>query len=350
MTKHYIRGDVIWLNFYVDGVRKQKSTKLKNTPQNIKIVTNKIIPSLDAKIATGDIYKKKPKTFKYYGSIFLEQKETDNNYHKMKQFYEIIKVHFGDINIDEISRLDIKKYLLSLKIKSKNPYKTVLSSVFELAVDDGVLQTNPSLNIKTEKVQKRKVEYFTKAEVKKLLSVIPDGMLRVYLQIAFNTGMRSGEILGLQLGDFEKDHISIKRTRTLGVIGQGKNANAIRKVPYPSFLLDEVKKIQEDNIFIFGNWSDASRLSYVWHKYLKLSGVAKLRLYCTRHTFATLMLQDKVVSINELAGILGHSSVKTTLDKYAGTISPDAIKIDGNFSLFCDTAVTVEDNNNMKAL
>jgi hypothetical protein len=50
------------------------------------------------------------------------------------------------------------------------------------------------------------------------------------------------------------------------------------------------------------------------------------------------------------SGILGHSSVKTTLDKYASVISPDAVKISGDFSLYCDTTVTVEDNNIKKAL
>ena len=341
MTKHYIRGDVIWLNYYVDGVRKQKSTKLKNTPQNIKIVTSKIIPSLDAKIATGDIYKKKPKTFGYYGSIFLEQKCSDKNYTQMKYFYERIKKKFNDVNIDEISRLDIKKYLLSLNIKSIIPYKTVFSSVFELAVDDGSISTNTALNLKVVSTPKRKVEYYTKEEVNTILNSVDNEILKVYLMIAFNTGMRSGEILGLQLGDFEDKYINIRRTRTLGVVGTGKNAHALRKIPYPSFLLDEVKKIQKDNIFIFGNLNDSSKLNYWWHKCLDKAEVKRLRLYCTRHTFATLMLQEKIISINELAGILGHSSVKTTLDRYAAAISPDSVNIRSDFSLYCDTTVTV---------
>ena len=41
MTTYYIRK-TIWLNYYVDGKRFQKSTKLKNTPQNIKIVENRL--------------------------------------------------------------------------------------------------------------------------------------------------------------------------------------------------------------------------------------------------------------------------------------------------------------------
>lgn len=345
MTTHYIRGSTIWLNYYVEGVRKQKSTKLKDTPQNIQVVENKIIPALDIKIATGEIYKKKPKTFEYYGGIFLKQKSTNKSYLLRLGTYKTIIKHFGSRNIDAITRLDIKEYLLNLDIKSasKNIYKSTIKEIFEFAVDDAVLDSNPALNIKFQVEEKTRVESYTKDEVQKILNTAT-GLLRVYLLIAFNTGMRSGEILGLQLGDFENNYISIKRTRTLGVIGTGKNWNSNRKVPYPAFILEEVKKIQEKNIFIFANYDDAGKFRYEWDKAVKKAGVKRLRLYCARHTFATLMLQEKIVSINELAGILGHSSVKTTLDKYASAIDAQELELGPNFSLYCDKSVTTENS------
>lgn len=350
MTSYYIRGSMIWLNYYVDGVRKQKSTKLKNTLSNIKTVKNQIIPALDLKISTGEIYKRKPKSFEYYGEIFLKEKSEDRNYIQMKRFYNKVHDRFQGIDIDKITRLDIKKYLLSLDIKSKNPYKTVITSVFELAVDDGVISVNPSLNIKLSKSIKKEVLYFTKKEVNAILDTVPHGLLRVYLLIAFNTGLRSGEILGLQLGDFDENYITIRRTRTQGVVGSGKNSHTYRRVPYPSFLLDEVRKIQSNNIFIFDKIDDSSKLNYMWYKYLELAKVKKLRLYCTRHTFATLILQGKVLSINELAGVLGHSSVKTTLEKYASVIPPDSVMMDSHFSLYSDDTVTLKNKYSGKAL
>jgi len=350
MTKHYIRGGIIWLNYYVDGVRKQKSTKLLNTPKNIEIVTKQIIPKLDLKIASGEIYKRDPRTFEYYGNIYLKEKSDHKNYIQMKRFYDKVVKHFAGRDIESITRLDIKRYLMSLEIKSKNPYKTVIYSVMELAVDDGVLANNPALNIKLKQNEKRQVEYYTKEEVRKILSVVPDGFLKVYLLIAFNTGMRSGEILGLQLGDLGDGYINIKRTRTLGVVGHGKNSNATRVVPCANFVIEEAKNIQSDNIFLFGDIDGSEKLNYAFNKLIKKAEVKKLRLYCTRHTFATLMLQDGVVSINELAGILGHSSVKTTLDKYASVINPKVIKLDSVFSIYCDTTVTVDKKKDEKAL
>ncbi|WP_294964475.1 tyrosine-type recombinase/integrase [Sulfurimonas sp.] len=267
MTTHYIRGSTIWLNYYVDGKRIQKSTKLKNTSKNIKVVESQIIPVLNIKIATGDIYKNKPKTFEYYGYIFLHQKESNKNYWMRKSYWMRVIDYFRGQDIDKITRLDIKEYLISLnmKTKSKSIYKHCIREIFELAIDDNVLFHNPAQNIKEKPDRKEPIQFYSKEEVNKLLSVA-NGIIKPYLLIAFNTGMRVSEILGLQLADFKEDgYIHIKRTRSKGIIGSGKTNNAIRKVPYPAFILDEVKKIQpKDNIYIFGHIDDASLLRSQW--------------------------------------------------------------------------------------
>lgn len=342
MTTYYTRGRMIWISYYVDGVRFQKSTKLLNTPQNIKVVKNDIIPPLDIKIATGEIYKKKPKTFGYYGSIFLKHKSKLKSYVSKSSKWNRVIEFFENRDIDTITRLELKQYLISLDMKSisKGAYKNCINEIFELAVDDGAVRFNPSLDIRLTREEKKQVEYYTKEEAKRLINEA-EGIFKVYLQIAFNTGLRSGEILGLQIGDFEEKFINVRRTRTKGVIGSGKTWNAKRKVPYPSFLLDQVKSIQSNNIFIFGNIDDSGKLDYLWRSVTKSAEVRRLRLYCTRHTFATLMLQDKIVSINELAGLLGHSSAKTTLDKYASVIESQNVEISSDFSLICDDSVTM---------
>ncbi|MCK9491632.1 MAG: hypothetical protein M0Q24_06050, partial [Sulfurimonas sp.] len=107
-----------WLNYYVDGKRIQKSTKLKDTPKNINIVTSKIIPALDIKIATVEIYKKKPKTFEYYGNIFLQQKDSNRSFTVKQEYYLRVIGFFKGREIDTITRLDIKRYLTSLNMKS----------------------------------------------------------------------------------------------------------------------------------------------------------------------------------------------------------------------------------------
>jgi len=182
-----------------------------------------MIPELDRKIATGEIYTQKPKTFEYYGHIFLKQKSDNRSYDLKKGYWLRVIDHFKGRNIDTITRLDVKQYLNSLNMlsRSKGAYKSCVKEIFELAIDDGIITFKPTLNIRLKTDVRKEVQYFTREEVSKIMDVAT-GVMKPYLMIAFNTGMRVSEILGLQLGDFKDDgFIHIKRTRTKGMLGSG---------------------------------------------------------------------------------------------------------------------------------
>jgi integrase len=323
------------LDYMMDGQRVRKSTGLPDTKANRELVQRSVIPNLLNMIATGEIHKKKPKTFGYYFVEFLKMKDSNRSYNSKKPHWDKLNSHFKEIDIDKISRLEIKTYLLNMPIKSasKGVYKSALQEVFELAIDDGVISTNPAINIRLKSDHKNEVDYFTKDEVKLLLDTAT-GVMKAYLMIAFHTGMRPEEILGLQWGDFSDTHINIRRVRTRGEIQHPKTRNSIRTVPYPAFIMQSVKSIYSGSLFIFGDIDDSTGLRYQWWKLLKDCGFEKRRLYSTRHTFATIMLQDRIVSLNELAGLLGHSTPKITLSHYASIIDAKTIDLGKNFDLF----------------
>lgn len=53
-------------------------------------------------------------------------------------------------------------------------------------------------------------------------------------------------------------------------------------------------------------------------KYLALGKIRNANFHCLRHTFATRCIESGF-DIKTLSEILGHSSVKITLDKYVHT-------------------------------
>ena len=323
------------LDYMVNGERKRKSTGLSDTKANRKIVQNSILPKQEMMIATGEIHKKKPKTFGHYFVLFLKRKNANSSYDKKRHQWEITNQYFKNRDIDKITRLDVKTFILDMPIKSssKGIYKSALIEIFEMAIDEGVITINPAINIKLPPDMKKEVDYFSKDEVNILLSHA-SGIMRPYLLLALNTGMRPEEILGLQFGDISNGRIDIKRVRTRGRIDHPKTRNSLRKIPCPDFVISEVLKIQSDHIFLFGKIDDVSQLHHEWWKLLKVCGFEKRRLYSCRHTFATIMLQDGVVSINELAGLLGHSTPKVTLAHYASVIDAKTIDLGKNFDLF----------------
>lgn len=329
------RGNKLYIDYMVDGERIRKSTGLDDTKQNRKLVNTTLIPRLLTMIVTGEIHKVKAKKFSHYFVLFLKRKNANSSYDKKRHQWEIANQYFKNRNIDEITRLDVKTFIIDMPIKSssKGIYKSMLIEIFEMAIDEGVIKINPAINIKLPPDMKKEVDYFSKEEVNILLSHAR-GIMRPYLLLALNTGMRPEEILGLQYGDISNGRIDIKRVRTRGRIDHPKTRNSLRKIPCPDFVLSEVLKIQSDHIFLFGNIDDVSKLHHEWWKLLKECGFERRRLYSCRHTFATIMLQDGVVSINELAGLLGHSTPKVTLAHYASVIDAKTIDLGKNFDLF----------------
>lgn len=331
----FVRGNKLWVDYYVEGQRIRKATGLDDTIPNRSFVKKTIIPKLSSMIITGEIHQKKPKTFGHYYDVFLRLKDSNRSYFVKKPIWDKVNEKFKNLDVDKITRLDVKSYINALPIKSvsKGAYKTVLFEVFELAIDDGVLNTNPAVNIKLRSDGQKKIDYFTKEEVNLLLSKA-EGVMRPYLMLAFHTGMRPEEILGLQSNDISDGWIDIKRVRTRGRIDIPKTRNSVRKIPCPTFVLDELEQIKSDHLFLFRDIDDVTKFKHRWPALLEKCELPRRKLYSARHTFATLMLQNGIVSINELAGLLGHSSPKITLAHYASVIDPKKIDLGKNFNLF----------------
>ena len=348
MPKILTRGDTLYLEYYVDKIRYRRSTNLTNKPENINYIKNMLIPQLEKKISDGSIYKKKDKSFRYYGDIYLRIKEDvlKGFLQKLPSFQKVIN-YFGERDIDDITRLDIKRFYNSLDMKpvSKGIYRTCLKEILELAVDDGIITYNPSLNISLGKEERPEIKFFKKEEVEKLISTAT-GYFKTYLLIAFNTGMRPEEILGLQFTDIKNNILSISRVRTRGRVDYPKTKNSYRKLKISTYLSNEIEKLKSDSLYLFGDKSDVSRLRYQWRKLLKDSNVDYKAIKNTRHTYATHMLKDNIVSINELSGLLGHSSPKVTLTHYASVIDSIEVDFDNDFNLFGSVGTVVGTTKN----
>lgn len=321
----YNKKGYLYLNFMLDGKRKQKALKMENTQQNRKIVEKEIIPQLQKKIALGEYgkEKKEPKTFKFYSDFFLEHKEkTIKTFlNKLHMYKKVIKFFEND-NVKDINRLKIKQYISSLSgtSETKADYLAVIRETLNYALDDEEIVTNPAIGITITKERRdTKIEYFSKEEVQKLLNDKKDEELNRYLQIAFITGARPEEIIALKITDFKEGFLYLNRVKTKGIIDEKmKTDGSKRSIPFnldPNSLRSD-----EKSFFLFPNIRDVESFRKRWSAILKRNNIPHRGISNCRHTFATHLLRDGNVSINELSGILGHRRVSTTLNKYASII------------------------------
>lgn len=178
------------------------------------------------------------------------------------------------------------------------------------------------VSIPNPRIAKYHTEVLDSDELQQLFKACRDVRQLLIVQLLFDTGIRSRELLRLELKDFNKEQ------RTL--IIRNSKGQKLRVVPYGSYIrktlsayikmlgyfpkgtLIQSYKIKEGNLSISG-------LQHIIREIAKRSGLTKkIHAHCLRHTYAVHFLNNGG-HLPQLQRLLGHSHISTTLHylKYA---------------------------------
>lgn len=355
MAKVVARGNTLYLDYRYCGERIRKSTGLSNTPENVKKLEKEVIPALVMKIKLGDFTKPNNEKFSHYFLKFVELHQEDKSYHNRIYIYKKVNTKFGNFEVSKITRLAVKDYLASLEIKNstKKDYLNCIKGVLDIALDDETIDKNVAIDITFKREAKEEVKLFDSKEVNLILENF-DEMFRNFLGICFYTGMRSGEVLGLMQQDIKEDRISIRRSVSKGRVTTPKTLGSIRDIP----MFDDVKpfirsqKKISNSLYLFDYNEqfirDISFFKRRWKALLEKCAIEYRKIYCTRHTFITAMLNSGKFKIMEIASIVGHTSPQMIMTKYTGFIKDEHLKIDTNIELFGHSLDTLSKNVKLK--
>lgn len=219
-------------------------------------------------------------------------------------------------------------------------YVRGIQGVFSLAINRaivlGICEENPATIVGNVKKQKVKIEFWTKEEFERVISVLylDDYMQHfafITLTLLFMTGMRVGEATALMWSDLDFDTGIIKVTKSLYYqnvnkfeFTETKTKAGIRNIVLDdntlSYLL-EWKKVQQstyDNDFILsfnGLPSTKNIIARLISKYSSLAGVHRIKIHGLRHSHASLLISigENPLVIKER---LGHEDIETTLGTY----------------------------------
>jgi integrase len=282
----------------------------------------------------------------------------DNPERPADQFSPIQRIHaikeaFGDRSAVSVMPFEVRSWLMGLgkKPATLNRYRSVFSSVYRHAKEEGKLTVNPVRDLKQFKVELPDPRWMSPEEEDRLRDVLarwiqecpPEHRLkRLYLRchpieltVAIRTGLRKANQYALRWDE----HIDLKNRKISLPPSMTKTGKALRIpiVPAVYEALKEMQKIQKEIEQIQSEISDQERQRMVangrvfntsenrewWAAALKEAKIKDFRWHDLRHTFATrLMESSKNMAIVKAA--CGHGSIATTT-RYAH-VNDDAIR------------------------
>lgn len=140
-----------------------------------------------------------------------EKKTSDNTceaYRRDIAAFEQFLSSRGSGKLSDASNTDVVAYLMELKNTGKSMATTnrKLSSIrsfYKFLIKQGKVTVNPAEDIKSPKIERKKLDYLTIEEVEKLLEA-PDNSVkgirdRAMLEVLYATGIRVTEIIELKL-------------------------------------------------------------------------------------------------------------------------------------------------------
>lgn len=281
------------------------------------------------------MYEKRIKPFfqnYYISDIDTELVEEWQNWILTKQYDKGSSNHKND-----------KKQFLS--VKSLRNIRVVLNLIFESCVQKNYMDKNPLDSIKAPRKNKKgtkTVSYLTLDEIKKVLNSFDtyisqtnknyeikgrEQFKNVFLTM-IGSGMRSGEIIGLQWDDidFENETIFIRRRVRDGDVDLPKSASSIRECALLKEAMDGLKAQKElfkdeDSKWVFLNrynnpFKSPQQFDIRYKEVLQISGLDSDRFYSLRHTFATNAIGNNTGNFVVVSAMLGHKDSVVTQQRY----------------------------------
>lgn len=326
----------------------------------LKKEATQVALQLESDLQKRDYFAQSQLTFNQVYQKWLKIK-ADLKPSSQQNIRSVIKNHilptFGDMIISKITVNDCQEAVEQWYF---HPYKKyyrfflLLNSVLGFAVERNYIYSNPASAVHLPRADRQPVkttakkQFYTASELRDVLramrSKAPQKMFTFFWLLA-NTGLRRGEMIGLQWGDidFEKHTLTVNRTQTYGIdnksiLNSPKTKLSQRTVYLANITCDYLKswQITQSKLLlengksgilskmpVFNRLSDFNMMSTnypsAWLKrFCEQNKLPYLEIKGWRHTFATLGVENNNLTTKQIQAELGHATANMTLNVYAG--------------------------------
>ena len=224
-------------------------------------------------------------------AVLPVRKKTIATYRSMYRCH--IQFSLGDMELDAISRTDIKLCIAGLPSQTSATTLAVIKMLFREALEDGVIEKSPVHGVRGPRVMAQPRRFLTWEELER----INFGKYNHQIRFLALHGLRWSEAVALTYDDVRDGRIYINKS----VHGPTKSAAGMRMVP----LIGEFKKFP--------------RHPRTLRKALAPYGIT---IHSLRHTYAYI-LKKEGIHVTTAQRLLGHSDPKVTLAVYTQVLDTE---------------------------
>ncbi len=225
-------------------------------------------------------------------------------------------------------------------------YHRMISAMLEKAVKWQILYDNPCRRVEAPRKEYKEAEYMDEYEAQRMMECLQDEPIkyRAAVTVLLYTGMRRGELCGLEWGKldldsgladinktsqylpnrgiFDDDTKTVMSRRVIRipspavqVLREWRTEQNIQRLKMGDRWIDSGKVFTQDN----GNPICPATLSKWFGDFIKRYDLPPIHLHSLRHTNATLMIAAGA-DLRTVSKRLGHSNMSTTSDIYTHAI------------------------------
>ena len=315
-----------------------------------------------AEIETGQALSAKKMRFRDYSDFWINNYAIPNlspkTYERYKSMLKArILPYLGNMYLDKIQPMQLM-YLyqelsestyvrknVSHKLSSKTvlEHHRLLHSMLQQAVYWQMIPYNPASRVRPPKAKKPNINFYDDAQTIALIKALEGEELkfRVIILLTIFTGLRRGEVLGLEWQDinFKNSSLTVRQASqyvsSIGIYTKDpKTETSNRIISIPESIIKLLKEYQKEQLKtrlrLGKEWIETNRLFVQWNgapmhpdtitkwfrQFLEDKNLPHITFHGLRHTHATLLISQGL-DVRTVSNRLGHAQTSTTLNIYA---------------------------------
>ena len=217
----------------------------------------------------------------------------------------------------------VKAWSKSLAPSTTKVTLATLRTILRAAVRDRYISRSPAEGVRLPRAERKAMRVLSVADLDAILDELPLHH-QAPVVVAFGTGLRIGEVLGLRVDDVDllRHVVHVRQQRHPDdTIGAPKTESSTRDVPIPdraaAALADHMARYPTPGSLVFDR--KRATFSQAFAKAVEKAGLEGVKFHDLRHSYASHLLAAGV-PVPTVSELLGHETPAITMTTYAHVV------------------------------